>query len=272
MKAWKWLWAVTLMVIVAALVSRNVFVAAQDDEGEEEVECDQMPAETVALEEAYFYIEYNFSDGDLGVHALMDGDGFTVLCVYDPAGDLVLEVEPDGQLGELGISGFFFESVEPELDEFSYEALVAAFPAGDYTVQGIDIEGKGITGAALFSHDVPNPPTITAPALGAEEEDAADFVLPLADFTLTWEPVTETITGAPVTITGYEVIVTHDKYFDPNGFSQPIYDVHLPADRTALRVPVEFLQPDTLYEVEILALEVSGNQTISIGWFMTAAQ
>ena len=34
-------------------------------------------------------------------------------------------------------------------------------------------------------------------------------------------------------------------------------------------VPVEFLEPDTVYELEVLALEESGNQTITVGFFKT---
>jgi hypothetical protein len=43
--------------------------------------------------------------------------------------------------------------------------------------------------------------------------------------------------------------------------------VHVPADRTSLNVPAEFWEPNTLYEIEILALEESGNQTIGLGFF-----
>ena len=32
---------------------------------------------------------------------------------------------------------------------------------------------------------------------------------------------------------------------------------------------MEFLEPNTVYELEVLALERSGNQTISVGFFMT---
>ena len=70
-----------------------------------------------------------------------------------------------------------------------------------------------------------------------------------------------------MTITGYEVIITDDAYEDPNGFSQPIFDVHLPPDRTSITVSPEFWKPGTLYEIEVLALEASGNQTISLGFF-----
>jgi len=73
-----------------------------------------------------------------------------------------------------------------------------------------------------------------------------------------------------VIITGYEVIVTKEVHDDPHGFSRPTYDVHVPPTVDRLPVPSEFLQPDTVYELEVLALEVSGNQTISVGFFKTA--
>ena len=75
--------------------------------------------------------------------------------------------------------------------------------------------------------------------------------------------------GKPVVITGYEVIVTKEVDDDPNGFSRPTYDVHVPATLNSLRVPEEFLEADTVYELEVLALEESGNQTISVGFFKT---
>ena len=57
-----------------------------------------------------------------------------------------------------------------------------------------------------------------------------------------WEYVTRTIDGRLVTITGYEVIITKDVKDDPIGFSRPTFDVHVPADRNRLSVPVEFLE------------------------------
>jgi hypothetical protein len=73
-----------------------------------------------------------------------------------------------------------------------------------------------------------------------------------------------------VNITGYEVIVTKEVEDDPHGFSRPTYDVHVPPIVNSLSVPAEFLEADTVYELEVLALEVSGNQTISVGFFKTA--
>ncbi|MGH8353471.1 MAG: hypothetical protein ACRERY_08055, partial [Pseudomonas sp.] len=84
-----------------------------------------------------------------------------------------------------------------------------------------------------------------------------------------WEHVTKTLSGAPITITGYEVIITKNVKDDPNGFSRPTFDVHLPASQNSLSVPVEFIESGTVYELEVLALEKSGNQTITVGFFKT---
>jgi hypothetical protein len=57
---------------------------------------------------------------------------------------------------------------------------------------------------------------------------------------------------------------------DPHGYSLPIFDVHVPPDRASLSVPAEFFEPGSLrYELEVLALEESGNQTIAGGYFTT---
>jgi hypothetical protein len=221
----------------------------------------QARGKRVPIATAKLIIEYNATDDDIGVHGAFDDDGWSALAVFDPNGRRVLAVKPLNQLNALTVAGIFFESREPPSTEFSFEDLKAAFPEGQYRVRGITFEGEELTGAATFTHDVPAPPTVTSPTDGA--------VVSTTDLVIEWEDVTETIDGDPVTITGYEVIVTKVEHDDPNGFSRPIFDVHVPADRNALSVPVEFLEPGTEYELEVLALEVSGNQTITVSFFVT---
>jgi hypothetical protein len=256
-----------LFFVLAVLVLplRALTVSAQEEDP-----CASMEGETVTISHAYLYIEYNYTDGDLGVHGNFDDHGWSELCVYDPNGTLILHTLPAAQLGDLTMAGIFFESREPELDEFDFEDLIATFPEGEYAVRGMNIDGTVLTGFATFSHDAPLPPTIVQPAeLGEDDEGGRDVVLSTDDFVVEWEPVTESVLGNPVEILGYEVIITADDYVAEHGFNQPIYDVHVPADRTSLSVPAEFWEPNTLYEIEILALEASGNQTISLGFFTT---
>jgi Fibronectin type III domain len=210
---------------------------------------------------AKLIIEYNATDNDIGVHGAFDDDGWSKLCVYDPSGNPILVTSPEAQLRDLTMAGIFFESREPPIDEFSFEDLKAKFPEGRYSVRALSFDGKLLTGRATFTHDVPAAPTVTSPADGA--------VVGTEDLVIEWEDVTQTTEGEPVTITGYEVIVTKVDHEDPHGFSQPIYDVHVPPDRNSLSVAEEFLQPGTEYELEVLALEESGNQTITVGFFTT---
>jgi len=210
---------------------------------------------------AKLIIEFNATDEDIGVHGAFDDVGWSRLCVYSPDGAPFLTVSPEGQLRDLTMAGIFFESREPPIDEFSFEDLKARFPEGRYRVRGFSFDGRLLTGRAKFTHDVPAAPTVTAPVDGA--------VVGTDDLVVEWEDVTRTVDGDPVKITGYEVIVTKVKHHDPHGFSQPIYDVHVPPDRNSLSVPKEFLEPRTEYELEVLALERSGNQTITVGFFTT---
>ena len=242
-------------------------LAGSDDSELPDV-CERRPRRSDQIATAKLIIEYNATDEDIGVHGAFDDDGWSELCVFDPRGRPIAVFDPQGQLDDLTMAGVFFESREPPAEEFSFEDLATAFPEGRYKVRAKTFEGKVLTGQALFTHDVPAPPEITAPRL-AEDPENPGAAVPRDGLVVSWEPVTETVDGDPVDITGYEVIITKENHDDPHGFSRPVYDVHVPESLNELSVPDEFLESDTVYEVEVLALERSGNQTISVGFFVT---
>ncbi len=256
-----------LMVVVGCAPATPLVV----DPAGDPITCETAQGEAITIAASKLIIEYHFTAGDMGVHGLFDDHGWSELCVYDPNGVQVLAVKPQSQLKDLSIAGIFFESREPPLDEFTYEDLKAKYPEGNYEVRGRNFDGTWLTGFATFTHDVPAAPTVTSPTL-AEEESAGDVVAPMNGLVVQWQDVSVSIEGKPVSITGYEIIVTKVEHDDPHGFSQPIFDVHVPADRNSLSVPVEFLEPGTVYELEVLVLEASGNQTITSGFFTTEAQ
>ncbi len=250
----------SFLVAVLALV----FVAAApagwaDDDRDDACSSGRGPA--VTLPATKLFIEHNATDEDTGVHGLFDGVDWVKLCVFDPRGRLILEVEPKRQLQRQSISGIFFESAEPPNDEVPIEKILARFPEGRYKVQGRTADGERLKGAATFTHAIPAGPVIIQPEDGG--------VVSASNLDVMWEPVTMTITGEPITPTGYQVIITKDVPDDPNGFSRPTFDVHVPPSVTSLTVPYQFLEADTEYELEVLALEVSGNQTISALFFHT---
>ena len=102
---------------------------------------------------------------------------------------------------------------------------------------------------------------IISPATVPEPEDTPP-VLPLGDVTVEWQKVSRTQDGAPVTLRACRVWVNRDSYEDPHGFSRPVFDVHVGPDTTSFAVPVAFFVAGGLYEVEVVAIEESGNQTI----------
>lgn len=224
---------------------------------------------TVDIATAKLYIEHNFTDADTGVHGAFDDHGWSQLCVFDPGGNQIWALEPRSQLGDLGVAGVFFESREPPNDEYSVSDLLADFPEGEYEVRGLNVDGTTLVGSATFTHSIPATPSISSPALGGDPEEADPPVVNAQGLLVAWEPVTETIEGAAVEISGYEVIITKEVDDDPFGFSRPTLDVHVGPDTTELQVAPEFVEAGTLYELEVLALEKSGNQTISVGFFAT---
>jgi hypothetical protein len=224
---------------------------------------------TKRIATAKLIIEYNSTDNDLGVHGAFDDDGWSELCVTDPNGRQILVTDPRGALKSLTMAGIFFESREPPASEFSMADLKTAFPAGMYRVRARSFDGTVLIGQATFTHDVPAAPQIRSPEIGEDPEQPGKAI-PRNDVEIEWNPVTRSLDGKPIRITGYEVIITKVTDDDPNGFSRPTYDVHVLPSLSELSVPVEFLERGTVYELEVLALEQSGNQTISVGFFKTA--
>ncbi len=231
---------------------------------------DACPETGELLEDAKLYIEHNATDADTGVHGALGGEAWRMLCVFYPDGGEMLVADPLGTFDELAVSDLLFESREPENADVPIDDVRSWFPEGDYLVSSIGYDGVARVSTAWFTHAIPAEPQITSPRLTDEADLASESIVPLDDVVVAWEPVTETIFGDPVTVTGYEVIVTLDDYEDPHGNSRPIYDVHVGADATSLPVPPDFLRRGSVYEVEVLVLEESGNQTIGLGFFQTA--
>jgi hypothetical protein len=123
-------------------------------------------------------------------------------------------------------------------------------------------DGESTT-TATFSHNIPAGPELLTPADGSEDVDPDNVVV-------SWEEVTEDINGADITIVGYQVIVEKDEEPEfPQGFAKAEFSIHLPATATSVTVPSEFMESGEPYKYEVLAIEESGNQTISSAEFET---
>jgi hypothetical protein len=206
-------------------------------------------SQPVRLAAASLIIEVNGTDGDAGLQFFLDGEPWNSMTISDPTGNVVVDVDAEGRLKDWGLTELFSESNEPPFSEVPLAEFKARFPEGKYTFTGETIEGEKLVGTARLSHDIPVEPEITSPADGATVD--RDGVV------ARWTPAAQ---PAGIDIVGYRVIVTRE---DP----LRVYQVELPASAREVPIPAVFLQSDTEYELEIQAIDESGNWTFATSFF-----
>ena len=218
----------------------------------------------ILLKEAKLNIEHNATDQDTGFQGFIDSEGWERVEVSGPEGG-VLRFEGLGTLGTLGLTELFFETVEPENKRVSMKEMLAKLPAGEYTIKGSSMENgerKGETiGKALLTHTIPEGPVLLSP-----KEDAK---VSAEDLAVSWRQVTKSITGGPAAIIAYQLIIEKDEEPHPHMIGKRGLSMYLPASVTKIIVPKGFLEPGISYKWEVLAIEESGNQTLSSGGFKT---
>jgi hypothetical protein len=201
-------------------------------------------ATTIPFADARLKIEVNATDGDAGLQVFLDGEPWKAVGLYNPAGRKLVEITAKGPLKDYGLTELFSESSEPSFDVFPIEQFKKLFPEGVYTFRGTTIDGKHLLSTARLTHDIPNGPRIVRPRDDAQVSRGRVVVA--------WKPVRT----PGVDIVGYQVVVTRE---DP----LRVLSADLPASARRLPVPAEFLQRGTEYTAEVLAIEKSGNQTLT---------
>jgi hypothetical protein len=204
-------------------------------------------AHAIRLSEAAVFIEINDTDGDAGIQIFLDGEGWDAMQVRNPHGDVVLNILGEGGIGQQGLTEGFFESAEPSFEEQSLEEFLALHPAGFYQFRGTTTDGVPLRASARLTHALPNAPVILSPEEEAEDVDPDDTVVE-------WETVPDPPGSR---ISGYIVVVEKDEG------RLETFTVNLPRGANSVSVPPEFMRSGTAYKAEVLAVEKSGNKTIS---------
>ncbi len=93
--------------------------------------------------------------------------------------------------------------------------------------------------------------------------------MPVRGVVARWRPVSKTITGEPATIIAYQLSIEKDAEPDRQMIGKLGLSMYLPRSVTSIDVPNGFLRPRTKYAWKVLAIERSGNQTLSSGSFRT---
>ncbi len=219
-------------------------------------------ADEIPFSEARIFFELNNTDGDLGIHASIDGEPWKLLAIDDPSERRILTTRPTGRLRRQGLTQFFFESAEPSFDELDPADFFARFPAGVYEIEGITLEGEEMESTVVLSHLLPGPPgNLRVNGIPAAENcDAPDLPTVSPPVVITWDAVTQSHPtlgeSGPATVERYQV-------FAEQRTSNPLkYSLDLRPTVTKYKVAPELIAVgDSEYKFEIQVREANGNQT-----------
>ena len=207
--------------------------------------------------EAEIFFELNDTDGDLGIHASIDGGPYTKLTVEDPRGLTILTVGAQGRLAKQGLTQLFLESAEPSFDELAPETFFRRFPEGVYEIEGVR-NGVEFEATAELSHvmaaRVENILVAGVPA--AEDCDAVPLPSVSDPILIDWDPVTE---SHPEVGEEGEVEIVRYQFFVEQGDVK--FAVDLPPTVTTFQVPSEILASGGTFKFEIIARTADLNNT-----------
>lgn len=269
-KQMRMLMAVSATIVALLLGFAAPATWADDDEDDEEVPFD----------EAEIFFELNNTDGDLGIHALIDGEGWKKLEIEDPRERKQLEVNVKSRLRQQGLTEFFFESAEPTFDELPPETFFSRFKEGTWEVEGETLEGEELESEVELTHLMPAPPEPTVngePKAEVCDEDDPDFDAPEVSgpVTIAWPAVTisHPDLGDPqgstdIVIHNYELVLETDVEVAPDEEIEVVMSIILPPGVTSMTIPDEFLALSDEWKYEILVREESFNQTATESCFL----
>src|SRR5688572_26575500 len=146
----------------------------------------------VPFDEAELFFELNDTDGDLGLHASIDGGPWVSLTIEGPGDIRLLDIISRGALRRQSLTQLDFESAEPGFDEQPPAVIFRRFPEGTYEIEGLMPSGEHLESTAVLSHILPAPPgNITLSGVPAAQDCAAN-PLPTVNkpVVIDWDPVT----------------------------------------------------------------------------------
>jgi hypothetical protein len=206
---------------------------------------------------AELFVELNDTDGDLGLHAAVDGGTWTSLELDGPRDRAVLAIVSQGRLGSQGLTQLAFESAEPTFEELDPTVFFRRFPEGVYEIEALAQEGGAFESKVRLSHVLAAPAEATVSGLPAAEScDATVLPEVSAPVTIDWEPVTtshpEIGRTGPVTISRYQ-------FFVEQGDTK--LSVDLPRSITEFEIPTSLTAAGGVFKFEIIARTSTGNNT-----------
>ncbi len=240
----------TLLALVLALASLTAPIVT----GQE------TPSQPFA--QAELFVELNDTDGDLGLHAAIDGGTWTFLEVDDPRDRPLLGIASTGRLRSQGLTQLAFESQEPPFDELDPATFFRRFPEGVYEIEALAQGGGTFRSEVRLSHVLAAPPQVTVKGLRAVPCDAPVLPIVVPPVLIDWEPVTESHpeigrTG-PVTISRYQFFVEQ---------RETRLSLDLLPTVTEVEIPTSITSAGGVWKFEIIARTSTNNNTAIEGCF-----
>jgi hypothetical protein len=218
------------------------------------------PAAQVPLRfsEAELFFELNDTDGDLGIHASIDGGPWTELTIEGPGDRTLLHLLSRSRLRAQGLTQLFFESAEPSFDELAPKAFFRRFPEGRYEIEARLQDGREIESTAFLSHVLAAPPqNVTVSGVQAAENcDVPVLPVVTAPVIIRWDPVTQSHPElgrrGRVTVSRYQLFVERE------GVK---LSLDLPPSITEFEVPPAITALGDEFKFEIIVRTTAGNNT-----------
>ncbi len=207
--------------------------------------------------QAELFVELNDTDGDLGLHAAIDGGTWTTLEVEGPDDRTLLGIASAGRLRRQGMTQLAFESQEPSFEELEPEAFFRRFPEGHYDIEAQAQDGGTFENTVRLSHVLAAPAEATVNGMPAAEScDAPVLPVVAGPVVVDWLPVTEhhpTLgRQGPVKIARYQFFVEQG-------------DIKLGVDLgpslTEFEIPTSITSRGGVFKFEIVARTSTGNNT-----------
>lgn len=203
-------------------------------------------ADAAEVEEFALFLEFNSTDGDLGLQGFLGADAWGVVRIIDPKGRSILAITTKKGLKKLGLSEFSFESEEPQIEE---EDVRDRFPEGVYRLVGRTVDGENLTGEAELSHELPAAPGNLTPD--------GTVLDPNNPIVIAWDTGTN-----GETVAFWEVEVETDEV--------RVLSAVLDPATTQVTIPAEIIEPGKEYRFEVIAVGENGNRVITEVGFTTA--
>jgi len=224
--------------------------------------------EEIPFDVARVFFQLNDTDGDLGFHAILDGEPWKNLEIESPSERTLLDISTRSSLQRQGLTELRFESAEPTFDELDPAEFFQRFPEGVYEVEADTLEGDELESEVVISHVLPAPPENLNVSGFTVPEDCDEEPIPVivGDVIIGWDEVTESHPeiglAGPIEIVRYEVSVERE---EPTALT---LTADLNPETLEFRVPLELLDSGDEIKFQVLATDEGGNETSSESCFI----